>query len=316
MTRSDMTARYKLFPGDCLETLRRAPDARFDALITDPPAGIGYMGAGWDSDRGGRLQWVEWLTTVMRECNRTMKPGSHGLVWAIPRTSHWTMTALEDGGFEIRDVIQHLFGTGFPKSKWLDADKTIGTALKPSSEFWILVRKKPEGSITKSHAKHDVGGLMITDSKDGGRWPAHTTIDEQVAEDLGKFAKYFYCAKTNKREREAGCESLPVHSPGENTDRKDGSAGLNNPRAGAGRTGQRHNRHPTVKPLELMRYFVRLISKPDQIIIDPFMGSGSTIIAAVLEGRRGFGFEAEDEYIKVAKARIEYWANQTKGSNE
>jgi DNA modification methylase len=102
--------------GDCLVELKRLPDNSIDSLVTDPPAGIAFMGKGWDTDKGGRKQWIAWLTSVMEECYRVMKPGAHGLVWALPRTSHWTATALEDAGFEVRDKVYHCFGSGFPKS--------------------------------------------------------------------------------------------------------------------------------------------------------------------------------------------------------
>ncbi len=116
----------KLLNGDCLEVLRTLPDDSLDSMVTDPPAGIAFMGKDWDKDKGGRDGWIAWMTEVMRECNRVLKPGAHALVWAIPRTSHWTMTALEDAGFEVRDVVTHLFGTGFPKS--LDVSKAIDKA--------------------------------------------------------------------------------------------------------------------------------------------------------------------------------------------
>ena len=109
--------------GDCLEVLRGFPDNSIDALITDPPAGIGFMGKEWDSGKGGRDKWITWLCEIMLECKRVLKPGAHGLVWAIPRTSHWTAMAIEDAGFEIRDKFVHLFGSGFPKS--LNISKAI-----------------------------------------------------------------------------------------------------------------------------------------------------------------------------------------------
>lgn len=185
-----MRTRGVIITGDCLEWLPEFDDAYFDSIVTDPPAGISFMGKDWDSDKGGRSEWITWMTSVMREALRVLKPGAHGLVWALPRTSHWTATALEDAGFEVRDVVTHLFGSGFPKS--LDISKAIdkaagvqgpitgknpayrsrqlehdanwktpmrpehkhgpatdaakrwagfGTALKPASEHWILVRK-------------------------------------------------------------------------------------------------------------------------------------------------------------------------------
>ena len=90
------------------------------------------MGKKWDGDKGGRDQWIDWLTTVMEECLRVIKPGGMVLVWAIPRTSHWTATAIENAGFEIRDKIYHLFGSGFPKSADIskNIDKKLGKERK------------------------------------------------------------------------------------------------------------------------------------------------------------------------------------------
>ena len=101
---------------DCLEWLRTLPDNSADAIVCDPPAGISFMSSTWDSDKGGRKQWIAWLAEVMAEALRVAKPGAHALVWALPRTSHWTGTALEDAGWEPRDVITHIFASGFPKS--------------------------------------------------------------------------------------------------------------------------------------------------------------------------------------------------------
>lgn len=115
---------HRLYNGDCLEVLKRMPDNHVDSLITDPPAGIAFMGKEWDEDKGGSKEWVKWLNGVMKEALRVMKPGAHGLVWAIPRTSHWTATALEDAGFEIRDVVTHIFSTGFPKASALNRQKS------------------------------------------------------------------------------------------------------------------------------------------------------------------------------------------------
>jgi DNA modification methylase len=210
---------------DCLITLKALADNSLDSLVTDPPAGIGFMGKDWDKDKGGRDAWVSWMTEVMAECLRVLKPGAHGLVWALPRTSHWTATALENAGFEVRDVITHLFGTGFPKS--LDISKAIdkaagagrsiiglnpyankgspvskqsvefmkgteernqyitapttdaakqwqgwGTALKPASEHWILVRKPlAEKTVAGNVLKHGTGGINIDGCRIAGAIP-------------------------------------------------------------------------------------------------------------------------------------------------
>jgi hypothetical protein len=115
-----------VFEGDNLAVLRGMPDCSVDSIVTDPPAGVRFMNRAWDSDMGGRHQWVAWLAERMAEAFRVLKPGGHALVWALPRTSHWTAWALEDAGFEVRDAVQHLNGAGYPKS--LDVSKAIDKA--------------------------------------------------------------------------------------------------------------------------------------------------------------------------------------------
>lgn len=130
----------RLILGDCLRELAALSDDSVDAMVTDPPAGIAFMGKDWDKDKGGRKEWIGWMESVMRECLRVMKPGAHGLVWALPRTSHWTATALEDAGFEIRDCVYHIFGSGFPKS--LDVSKAIDKILG-NNRPKIMVPSRP-----------------------------------------------------------------------------------------------------------------------------------------------------------------------------
>jgi len=119
----------KVIQGDCLKIMKDMPENSVDTIITDPPAGISFMGKKWDSNKGGRDKWIEWLTEVMKECYRVAKPGSTALVWAIPRTSHWTATAIENAGWQIKDIIMHIFGSGFPKSHNIgkSVEKIIGT---------------------------------------------------------------------------------------------------------------------------------------------------------------------------------------------
>jgi len=362
-----------------------------DSIITDPPAGISFMGKAWDDDKGGRDQWIMWLSEVMRECNRVLKPGAHALVWSIPRTSHWTTTAIENAGFEIRDVVTHLFGSGFPKS--LDVSKAIpeakqwqgfGTALKPAAEFWILARKPlSEKTVAKNVLKWGCGALNIDGSRVGtetrhnpsasntdrekwrmntsevdgrittGRFPAnlvlscseHCTdemhdiecaikmLDDQSGiskssggagkasqknlirsgikaggeyskpknlgglGDTGGASRFFYCAKVSSSERNAGLEGMPnkeVHRYGKGL-----GQGLD-PNAPA----IDKNHHPTVKPIKLMSYLINLITPPNGTVLDPFMGSGSTGIAAKKLGFKFIGIEREKEYFEIAEKRI------------
>jgi len=149
-----------IYCDDCLNVLPDFDDNSIDSMVTDPPAGISFMGKKWDT---GHL-FTETMICIFEECFRVLKPGAHTLVWGIPRTSHKTTIALEEVGFEIRDIITHLFGSGFPKSKNLGDG--WGTALKPAAEFWILVRKPlSEKTITKNVLVHGTGGINVDESR-------------------------------------------------------------------------------------------------------------------------------------------------------
>lgn len=368
--------------------MKEIPDSSIESLITDPPAGIAFMGKDWDSDKGGRDNWIEWMQTVMVECLRVLKPGAHGFVWAIPRTSHWTATALENAGFEVRDIITHLFGSGFPKShnisraidkkfgverktsyipnlenqvfgkgkcKARGVDRTpgvdlseppktpqakqwdgFGTALKPASENWILVRKPLKGTVCDNVLKHGVGGINIDECRvefegekdqgrvmspvdgtqgykhhagamtgmikrmdignDKGRFPANLVLSHHddcehvgfkdvkgiqkwkchrdcTVKMLGEPSRFFYCAKASKSERNKGLEEL-------------------------------QNKHPTVKAKILMQYLITLITPQGGTVLDPFMGSGSTGVAALELGFSFTGIEKEQDYFEMAQIRI------------
>ena len=121
-----LDGKVTLFPGDCLVMLKEIPDGSVDAVVTDPPAGIAFMGREWDKDKGGRNDWIAWMSDVAAQCLRVIKPGGHALVWALPRTSHWTATAWEDAGWDVRDRCIHIFGSGFPKS--MDISKQLDKA--------------------------------------------------------------------------------------------------------------------------------------------------------------------------------------------
>jgi site-specific DNA-methyltransferase (adenine-specific) len=240
---------------------------------------------------------------------------------------------IEDAGFEIRDMIAWVYGSGFPKShngEW------GGTALKPALEPITVARKPLVGTVEANWREHGTGAMNIDGcrveptgesrervgeasqdrryteaggtnfaAKPGarggdaaGRWPAnliHDGSDEPTGL-LGDAARFFYCAKASKRDRNEGLEgfalgnNMRVNGPRESEEAKHATL--------------RANIHPTVKPTDLMRYLCRLVTPPGGVVLDPFMGSGSTGKAAVLEGFRFIGCEMNEDYIKIARARI------------
>ncbi len=422
-----------IIPGDCLESLRTFPDNCIDAVVTDPPYGLskepdvaevltnwlagedyhhtgsGFMGKSWDSFVPGPSVW--------REVLRVLKPGGHVLSFAGTRTYDLMVIAMRLGGFEIRDQLAWMYGTGFPKSanpgrdidmrlctepgrhydknlpkpdKRLEGDHLCpshptgdphrgeGTALKPAQEPIVLARKPLIGTVAKNVLAHGTGVVQIDRCRVGtskdvptslptagddlgfgfgsvpengrtwgpgqdpnvGRWPANVILDEEAGSildeqsgtlksgamredqrsatdrqvygqhgagvsdrsvtvgDTGGASRFFYCAKASKAEREAGLENFvaAVVDDGRSTP-------ADNPRQ-RGKT-KRKNVHPTVKPIALMRYLVRLVTPPGGVVLDPYMGSGTTGIAAKLEGFQFVGLELSEEFCAIARARID-----------
>lgn len=157
-----MSTRWTLHHGDCLAWLRTIESESVDAVVTDPPAGIGFMNREWDHHKGGRAEWVAWLAEVMRECLRVLKPGGHALVWSLPRTEHWTACAVEDAGFEIRDGVYHLCAQGWPKS--LDVSKAIDAAAGESGSFGAPKSAAHAGWISR-------GAMRAGDGHEGYQRP-------------------------------------------------------------------------------------------------------------------------------------------------
>lgn len=121
--KEEMQEQIEIYFGDCLGVMQTFEDNTFDSMVTDPPAGIAFMGKDWDDYGRAKFGFINAMIPIFSECFRVLKPGAHALVWSIPRTSHWTAWALEEAGFEIRDKIAHVFGSGFPKS--LDISKSM-----------------------------------------------------------------------------------------------------------------------------------------------------------------------------------------------
>lgn len=392
--------------GDCREVLRELEPESIDSCVTDPPYELGFMGKGWD--KAG----VAFDPTTWAEVLRVLKPGAHLLAFGGTRTYHRMACAIEDAGFEIRDSLDWIYGTGFPKS--LNVGEGRGTALKPAHEPIVLARKPLIGTVAANVERFGTGAINVdgcriatTDNLNGGaysgderkrdnysgtdatadasltrlrrgigeytpplgRFPANVLFshlpdcgdecepgcpvaeldrqsgdrrstltgrgDPSVAHapisdapnrgmfgrgnkasqgalyaDSGGASRFFYVAKPSRTERDAGCEHIPACTGGEATGREDDSAGTHNLRAGAGRTGGARNSHPTVKPIDLMRYLVRLVTPPGGLVLDPFTGSGTTGCAALLEGARFVGCELDEkgEYLPIAEARMRHWA--------
>jgi DNA modification methylase len=334
-------AESRLLQGECVEVMAALEAASVDAVITDPPYGIGFKHEHWDSwaiseaaaraghDRLTPNQAFEvWCRLWGSECLRIMKPGSHLLAFGSPRTFHRLTVGLEDAGLEIRDTLMWLYGTGMPKSRRLANGR--GTALKPAYEPIVLARKPPEGSVAESIEHFGTGALEVDACRIGERWPANLALGhapgcgdggcgEDCAVDLLDASarssrassgaavppsRFFYCPKVSRAERDAGCEQLPRRAldlfPNAQRDER--------------QAGGARNPHPTVKPLALMRWLVRLASPPSGLVLDPTCGSGTTGAASVLEGRRFIGIELDPAYVEIAAARIAHWAPSGTGA--
>lgn len=175
--------RAALYHGDAADLASVLPIGCVDAVVTDPPAGIGFMGKDWDKNKGGRDQWIAWLRDVMGGVLKVMKPGGHVLVWALPRTSHWTATALEDAGFEVRDRVCHLFGSGFPKS--LDVSKAIDERLGVDRPVVgkIAAPNRNNNLVTMGDGWKDAPDLTAPGSPEAALWEGWGTALKPAMED-------------------------------------------------------------------------------------------------------------------------------------
>jgi hypothetical protein len=209
-----------LYAGDALDVLRTLPDQSVDAVVTDPPAGIAFMGKQWDGAKGGREQWSAWLAAIMAEALRVTKPGGHALVWALPRTAHWTACGLEDAGWQVRDRITHLFGSGFPKS--LDVGKAIDRAGGDPLAFHRFAHAYAAAVAASPYSHTDIDrhlGIKSSscywarDDHRGGMPPRHHW--EQVRDLLGLDASFEWLYAEAEREvletrRDVGGRSVSV----------------------------------------------------------------------------------------------------------
>jgi len=337
-----------VYHGSNLDVLPLIPDNSVDAIVTDPPYELSFMGKSWDSSG------IAYSGDLWRECLRVLKPGGHLLSFGGTRTWHRVAVAIEDSGFDVRDSIAWLYGSGFPKSHNLKGDwQGWGTALKPAFEPVVVARKPLVGTVAENVLAWGVGGLNIDASRIGtdsitintfdngakpfgdavgepyssrqvqGRWPANIILDEYTAglldeqsgisvsksggrstgrnfgqeydnafskerertghNDSGGASRFFYVSKANKRDRNEG--DVP-------------------------------NTHPTVKPTDLMRYLIKLVTPAGGIVLDPFTGSGSTGKAALLDGYKFIGIELTEEYLPIIQGRLKWAVNKVSEDKE
>jgi DNA modification methylase len=311
----DDTRTWHLLEADALLALAKLPDACVDAIVTDPPYGIGIGGESWDGadirhaageSLGPAEAFERWTRVWATEVRRVLKPGGYLLAFGAPRTFHRLVAGVEDSGLEVRDQLLWLYGTGIPKSQGLPGG--LGTALKPAYEPILLARAPLAGTTPQNLTAWGTGALNIEAARVGPQryWPANMALShapECPVELLDRpgtgLSRLFHCTKTSRAEREAGCEQLPKRLAPLYTGRS------RQPRV-------LRNIHPTVKPLELMRWLVKLVTPPGGVVLDPFAGSGSTGAAAVLEGRQFLGIESEGAYVDIACARLTHWAHEAR----
>lgn len=277
-----------LLRGDCVARMRDLPDDSVDAIVTDPPYGLDFMGKDWD--RYTPADFGAWCQVWATEALRVLKPGGHLLAFGGSRTWHRLAAGIEDAGFEVRDSIAWLYAGRF----------VTGDRLKPSHEPIVIAKKEGPPGLRLSAVRigdevrvnapagNLEGGASLNMSARGmpsgaeprevrGRWAPNAIVDDAVAGDLGGASRFFYVAKAPKSERPVVVDEI---------------------------TGER-TAHPTVKPLALMRWLVRLVTPEGGVVLDPFAGSGTTLEAAHLEGFEAIGVELTPEYWPLIESRIE-----------
>lgn len=315
-------SRFKLESGNCINVLKAYPDDYFHSIVTDPPYNVSIAvqsnQKGWDNFKSNR-EFQKWCEQWAKECLRVLKPGGYIISFSSQRTCHRMTCALEDVGFEIKDVINWLYFSGMPKGNRSE-DKKMGPSLKPCSEPAVLAKKPiKERNNEEQYKKTKTGFLHIEQCRfpfgsphwlgpnddsmlsqwdtpissnftKGGKYLAANKEDDYKRVDIsayrpdnGRFpANIFHCKKANMREKDAGI------------------------RASSSNQNKRRNFHPSVKPLKLMRWLLKLVTPKNGKVLDPFLGSGTTAVACMLEGYKCVGIELNKDYQAIIKSRVKY----------
>ena len=347
-----MMAHYTIHTGDNQLILDPYPDCHFDAIITDPPYGIEFLGKDWDANTGAINTW--------RQCMRVLKPGGYLLAFSAARTYHHLASNIESVRFEIRDQLMWLYASGFPKAQ--DIGKAIDrrgadgtewagwkTALKPAHEPIVMARKPFKGSTIDNVLQHGVGALNIDESRIP--YAGEADFEEYVhnikgplerstathGDNVGMFDGNtgFKAQKGKVVLPQGGANGLSRLTFGEGeTSNEDSFLSYTPNEQGrfpsnvmgeiegyqkyfycpkvSRRERMPFNNHPTVKPVALMRYLIQLVVPKNSIILDPFTGSGSTGMAATELGHTFVGCELDPRYVAIAKRRIEGWLKPQK----
>ena len=307
-----------LHNGNSAEVLKQYPDNHFDSVVTDPPYGIEFLGRDWDNNTGAIEVW--------QECLRVLKPGGYLLAFGAPRTYHRLATNLEDIGFEIKDSLMWLYGSGFPKAQ--DVGKRLDkkgidndfhgwkTALKPAHEPIIMCRKPTKLSTMDNMVKYGVGALNIDGSRVGDEKTitkiTKITNTENGVNMTGKFGSHndeYYNTERNKDKETT--EVINVENAGRFPSNVIGEVEgyqkyFYHPKVSRKERdmGESNNVHPTIKPVALMKYLVTLITPPNGKVLDPFNGSGSTGMAVKEFGGEYVGIDLDENYIEISRKRI------------
>ena len=187
--------KHEIIHGECLQTLKTLPDNSVDSIVTDPPAGIGFMGKEWDKDKGGRDSWIAWMQEIAVECKRVLKHGGHAFVWSLPRTSHWTAMAWENAGFEPRDRVAHVFGSGFPKSHDIGKaiDKEAGAVREVvgfDQSRWRDAKNHKSSTIGRDFNYYETkASITAPATPDAAEWEGWGTALKPAVEDWWLFRK-------------------------------------------------------------------------------------------------------------------------------